>query len=485
MPPLATVQWSKYNFMFQSARFGFFLYNSLSNALIWLDTAHYAKANALGTTAKLCAHDSASPFFQLLRQCKVVVENGEEHAQLELRRRRRDALTLNETQLSLSICPTLACNFRCPYCYENTQRRGVMMSAQTIERVVRFIKHFEKAETLSITWYGGEPTLAFSTIVNLTKRIQSLDLRFLEAGLVTNGYLLGSEEIGKLNDLNIRTVQVTLDGPQAVHDTRRVLANGRPTYERILQNIDALLNSSYKGTCYIRVNIDRKNLATFFELRSHLLDRFKGKNCSVYAGHVDARAGMRTSDSTGCSLCAEEWREFTIAQFRDRRVPTNEGIYPIAGIFNVCSANTKCSFVIGPEGELYKCWEDVGKKTMSIGSVWEDNPITKPDLVTLYGAGTDPYLDAECSQCVVLPICGGGCANRRLRARHFGERGLHFCSLYKDNLAEYLVEYYDAFLTSELSRKLLTPGHARSNTAEGYRLVRHCQNTGACATLKN
>ena len=84
--------------------------------------------------------------------------------------------------------------------------------------------------------------------------------------------------------------------------------------------------------------------------------------------------------------------------------------------------------------------------------------------------GTDPYADPECLACNVLPICGGGCANKRLRAKRFGEAGLLLCSPYKEHLAAYLEEYYDSFLSREICAAVLTPGVAvRDET--GYRVV--------------
>ena len=70
----------------------------------------------------------------------------------------------------------------------------------------------------------------------------------------------------------------------------------------------------------------------------------------------------------------------------------------------------------------------------------------------------------------MLPICGGGCANKRLRAGHFGEESLLLCSPYKEHLTAYLEEYYDAFLGREICAAVLAPGAATKNET-GYRDV--------------
>ena len=470
------IHWSRYNTLFQSQRLGYFLYNSLSNVFIELDKHHYQFLEQLQNNLLSSNPDIDDSFLFILREKKILVEEGVEKRQLMSRQYRRNALSFYNAHLILSICPTLSCNFRCPYCFENTQKHMTMMNPETVDRLITFIKNFEEAKYLSITWYGGEPTLAFDVIRNITQRVKELNITFEDAGLVTNAYLLQSDKISQLNDLNIKAVQITLDGPANVHDTRRMLSNGLPTYQQIMQNIDMLMNSSYKGSCNIRVNLDKNNLSEFFDLRTHLLERFKGKKLSVYAGHVDTAGDHKYGKN--CTLCADEWVTFTVEQYRRLSGGSMEGVYPAGTLFNICSANTRNSFVIGPEGELYKCWEDVGKQEMVIGSIFEDEPVNNAELVALYSVGTDPYLDPVCLDCKVLPICSGGCANRRLRSKYFNEASMEFCSLYKDNLVTYLMEYYDAFRTKELCSDVLSPNRKTKNV-KGYRLIHRGNENGA------
>jgi uncharacterized protein len=462
------LHWSKYNTLFHSERFGYFLYNALSNTFFEIDKTHFLFLEELRNNPQMSSPAIDHQFQVLLQEQKILVKEGEEKKDLMTRHYRRNLLSLDNSHLNLSICPTFRCNFRCPYCFEHTQQSATVMHAETVNQLISFIKNFRNISRLSVTWYGGEPTLAFGVIQNITRRIKELDIAFEEAGLVTNAYLLNSEKISQLNDLNIKAIQITLDGPENLHDTRRVLANGHPTYQRIMSNIDVLMNSTYEGSCNIRVNIDKNNISGFFGLRSYLLERFKGKNLSVYAGIVDTARGRNFDNN--CNLCAKEWKEFTIAQYRHISDTPSEGIYPVSNVCNICSANSLNSFVIGPEGELYKCWEDVGKQDMVVGSIFMAAPLSNSELVTLYNVGSDPYLDTECWDCKVLPICGGGCANRRLRAKHFHEEDLEFCSLYKDNLVTYLLEYYDVLLTKELCGDVLNQ-HAKVTNKKGYRMV--------------
>ena len=121
------------------------------------------------------------------------------------------------------------------------------MTQKTMDRLVDFIKDYKDIRHLSVAWYGGEPLLAFDTICTLTGQFRNLGLTYEKAGLVNNGYLLDDEKINKLNDLMIASIQITLDGPREVHHTRRVLANGGPTFDR--KELHSRLLGIFRQSC--------------------------------------------------------------------------------------------------------------------------------------------------------------------------------------------------------------------------------------------
>jgi uncharacterized protein len=310
------MEWSRHNQLFESERFGGFLYNALSNTMLELDEAHYRVLERLrgrgGAESDPAAEAAADPgFLALLRECKALVEEGEEERHQLAHHYERHALSFDSSHVGLTVCPTLKCNFRCPYCFEASQADGATMTPETVDRLLAFIASHEDARARSLTWHGGEPTMAWDVIEDVTARVQALDIKFAGAGLITNGYLLTAEKIARLNELQIGSIQITLDGPPEVHDGRRVLAGGGPTYARILENVALLMASDYEGSCRIRVNVDKHNLEGFHELRAGFLERFAGKKLSVYAGHVDTSLGHAYDHS--CNLDLDDWAEFAFA----------------------------------------------------------------------------------------------------------------------------------------------------------------------------
>lgn len=462
------LQWSKYNRLFFDKRFGYFLYNALSNSFFELDQEHFSLLTMLKEGGKLSSETKISPhFFSVLRDNKIIVKDDENDRVIKTKRQNRDLLVKDKTNLFLTICPTLGCNFRCAYCFETDQMNGKRMKDEVINQLVHFIKGHKEAKTISICWFGGEPTMVFDVVIKITTKIKELELNFNEASIITNGYLLTTDKISKLNDLNINHVQVTIDGNKEIHDARRFLVGGYPTYERILTNIDRLMNSEYRGSCSIRVNVDKSNYKVFPVIREYLLDRYEGKKVTVYAGRLEVFGNMNCS-SCGC-LDAHEWTDFSLDIFHNIVNTGKEGVYPEVNIENLCTANKQNSYVIGHLGELYKCWEDVGKDNMVIGSIFENTYTNNPDLIFQYSDGTNPYLNKECLECTVLPICGGGCANRMLRSKFFCENEIEYCSLYKENLEKYLMEYYEEFITMQFYQALTVNDLKIDNS--GYRLI--------------
>jgi len=460
--------WSRYNKLFCIERFGYFLYNALSNLMLELDESHYLILKKISEGYELIPAESEKQFIDFLVNEGFLAGQEEENLRLLQLQYRRNAISFSTEYLGLTICPTLACNFSCDYCFEHSQNDVTVMNSKTIDALVSFIQKHQNTRFLSVSWYGGEPTLRFDVIKKLSSRFLELYPESYNASLVTNAYLLDQKIIEQLDELKITSVQITLDGRETIHDSRRVLKDGGGTYQKIMANIDALMNSSWEGKCLIRVNIDKKNQHEYAGFRNELLARFNGNKFSVYPGRVYDLICSDYSQKYG--LCNYEWAQFNIRGYNDNGVLPHNGFYPSGNALNTCIATSHYGYVVGPSGELYKCWEDVGKESMIIGSIHDDEPISRPDLVAQYSIATDPFNDIECKDCSLLPICGGGCANKRLRSKIFREEGIEYCSPFKDCLLDYLEAYLDIWQTKEICDALLGEKNVFKE-GKGYRLV--------------
>lgn len=309
--------------------------------------------------------------------------------------------------LSLTIAPTLACNFRCPYCYEKG-RASSTMSEEVEDQLISFIANrYPKINNIDINWYGGEPLLCVSKIERLTSRIKSVVKTTCgySSGIVTNGYLLTRAVAQRLAACDIKYAQITLDGSKASHDSRRIPADGAPTYERILANICAcndILDIN------IRVNIDKTNIDDADELLQYLERAGLKNKVGFYLAPVDD-INKVCSNNNHCMSIREFSQEevifykwaidsgFKMQQFAERNP-------------NICCAVSLNAYVIDPLGNLYKCWDDIGYADRAVGTL-EEGPVMNEKMLKWLGYEPD---DIECHDCFAMPICMGGCPNHAM-----------------------------------------------------------------------
>jgi MoaA/NifB/PqqE/SkfB family radical SAM enzyme len=101
------------------------------------------------------------------------------------------------------IIPIRRCNLSCAYCneYDNFSK------PVPLDTMVQRLELLGKLNTGVITLSGGEPLLHpdLDDIIRAIRRNATL------AGLITNGYLLTAERIGRLNDAGLDYLQISID----------------------------------------------------------------------------------------------------------------------------------------------------------------------------------------------------------------------------------------------------------------------------------
>ena len=334
--------------------------------------------------------------------------------------------------IGLTICPTMGCNFDCPYCFEN--HHGKAMTPEVQDDVIALAERMIDADgskNLSVTWFGGEPLLACDVIESLSERLKALaSERGAEyrAGIITNGYLLTQDVIDMLERCEVKSAQVTIDGMGATHDATRRLANGGPTFERITTN---LRECKIPFRVNIRHNVHEGNRAEMDELKEFIdaIAEESGNELFYYPAPV---SGSETADERGEQvglLCGSNESDVSIRRDASR-FSVGRGHY--------CGAHSIWAVGIDAEGNLQKCWEAVDRPDISFGTAHDWDPTdplasaSNPDNLTMYLNTASPVPDEECRECVWLPLCVGGCPHRRL----FGDRA---CVAFKDDPASYVL----------------------------------------------
>ena len=137
--------------------------------------------------------DENHPMLNRFKERGLIV-NFDERAALEAKAR----MACGEGgSVGLTICPTMGCNFDCPYCFEN--HRPGRMTKETQDDVAALAERMMKASAAKnqhVTWFGGEPLLMPDVIEALSGRFMALaEERAAEynASIITNGFLFTQE----------------------------------------------------------------------------------------------------------------------------------------------------------------------------------------------------------------------------------------------------------------------------------------------------
>lgn len=130
---------------------------------------------------------------------------------------------------------------------------------------------------------------------------------------------------------------------------------------------------------------------------------------------------------------------FLVQQYKKHGINT-DGFYPNYDRYE-CPIRNPNYITIGPSGEIYKCWNDVGNKQRIVGSLLNKTSINKSLLMRYHTAG-DPFEDQRCLDCFHLPTCGGGCPYLRIKNEYEG-MCIDTCCYIKDNLSEFLELHLD------------------------------------------
>lgn len=339
----------------------------------------------------------------ILSESGIIVDSKLD--EMQLLRNAYNACKYSNKKASITIALSLRCNFSCPYCYEN--KSNECMSEETQNQVLKFLDSLlteNHISELRVCWYGGEPTLCMEALGNLSERIIALCRNrgiSYEASIITNGYLIDAGMADIFKSCLINSAQITLDGMAKTNDARRKLANGHGTYEKIKNAVFLLAEKDIYVR--VRVNLDKSNIHEYKEVYGI----FEGqKNIICYPAMVTVEENQSTLQK---SLCFEhtEFQQFYDTVYNDIYAGTNRELnQDLEPEISNCTAEHAYSYLIAPDGYLYKCLNDICNNEWAVGHVEKG----------LYGAasaakylGRDPFTEPECEECPYIPVCYGGC----------------------------------------------------------------------------
>ena len=322
-------------------------------------------------------------------------------------------------ELQLFFVPWYTCNFKCSYCfqdeYTNTNDK---VEQEVIDAFFTYIDTQFADRRKYITLFGGEPLLnSPAKKETISKIIAGANQRNLDIALVTNGYHI-NDYIDILKSARIREIQVTVDGIQEIHDTRRMLKGGNGTFNKISDGIDLLLKNNIPVN--LRMIVDKDNIDNLPDLARYAIKHgwtkspyFKtalGRNYELHhCQNNNKRLFSRIEMYQQVSELVKKYPEilefhkpaFSIAKFifENGELPNP--------LFDSCSG-AKTEWAFDYSGHIYACTASVGNAGDELGTFYPQIEL-KEDLIEEW-QDRDILAIKDCHNCAVQLACGGGCA---------------------------------------------------------------------------
>jgi len=308
---------------------------------------------------------------------------------------------------SLHFLPTMKCQLKCPYCFENGVRRMGTMSGETLSQSVNWIAHYlevnPEVKSFRCVLFGGEPLLEKDLIREALSRISSVvkstGVQFW-TDITTNGELLEPSIASTLKEYGCRKVQITLDGPKKMHDIRRRGLGKHPSFDRIISNVVMLLDGNFVERVNLRISLDKETADFIPDLLKFLSKMRRKDRIQLSLGVVVPSLGTTTTEIHERFVAQKAVDIWKIAQDLGFEIPEEFLLGPW------CVAIAKHSAVLQPNGSLQKCFCTVGRPEYDFANVSTAPKSYSRDRRFEH---FERMNDCMKEKCPYLPICGGGC----------------------------------------------------------------------------
>ena len=318
------------------------------------------------------------------------------------------------------------CNMRCRYCFyedisdNRTQKHMGIMSEATAERIIsEAFRLISPGGTVTFMFQGGEPTLAG---LDFFRNFIALERKYAKAGvhchhaIQTNGFCLNEAWAAFFRE-NQFLVGLSMDGTQVIHDSLRLDASGKGTWEKTVFALQLLDRFQVETNilCVVTAQVAKKASQVYRTLTA------LGRHPMQFIPCLDPIEAERGQEFY--SLNPEAYGKFLCNLFDCWYRDWKSGHYVSIRTFDdylrilmrmppsTCAASGACGSYLVAEGDgsLYPC-------DFYVLDEWKIGNITEMDIQKALSSPASIRFVQEgakrpesCRSCRYFPICRGGC----------------------------------------------------------------------------
>lgn len=352
------------------------------------------------------------------------------------------------------LYPTYACNLRCSYCFQDhSALKAAVIDDECLKAAFETMDYLQ-AESPSkelpyFVIFGGEPLLKRKKQYEVIEKIlRESNNRGWKPKIVSNGVDL-EFYTQMLSSYKLEYIQVTVDGPEAVHNKRRISPQSGGTFAPIIRGVQKAVDNRIKVA--IRINVDAENISLLPELGQFFIDQgWEGNKLIVpyLAPMRDISCmeyGHRLPEHAALHHIYNLYRNFTemrvihlvgwVGAEIFRKV-LETGHLP-SPQFKFCGGNmTRYCFDLN--GDIYTCVDSAGVEEYKVGRFVPTLAIDEKALEAWRNRSIMQI--PRCTTCKLAFVCGGGCT--KLACEKEGDIARPFCTDVEDVLHESARFYY-------------------------------------------
>ena len=399
---------SKYAFFIERDGGDVIIYSSLSGLILHCyDEEHVGKAKAIMHSEDL-VFDKQNDLLCTLYEHKVL-QRADFDEELWLRSMYENGI-LKAKDLKLMLIVTRNCNFDCAYCGQ--KHENMVMQPDVYDAVYAFIEkkvREKEIDFVELSFFGGEPLLAYSLIIELLEKTKRLCDKFhvsFRASMTTNGFLLSLSRFRRLVEYGCVHYQITVDGVAETHDKVRYLKGKKKTWNRIMSNLKDAVSTEYDFSIVLRTNYNEEIFNVMDELYRYVEEELNDRRIGIYFESIKDHGNEDCPETIG-QIEAIAYNEEIMGSIKKHKLQSVSVLKRTSPCSWMCYASKPNFYIVDYDASVKKCSHQLDEEFNTVGQLESDGTMLIDEYRHAKWIYQDYLSGTGCEGCLIKPLCMG------------------------------------------------------------------------------
>lgn len=312
------------------------------------------------------------------------------------------------------------CNLRCKYCFAGEglyHGERMHMSLEVAKKAIDFlIANSGNRHNLEVDFFGGEPLMNFDVLkktVEYGRQQAALHNKEFKFTTTTNGVLL-TEEVSRYLNEEMDNVVLSLDGRKEINDSQRPTANGKGSFDLIIDKYRFFRSIRGDKSYFIRGTFTSANpdfAKDVLEMTNLGFDQVSVEPVVLPEDHPLAIKPEQMKE------ILDNYEQLAVKYVEMRKKPETwfSFFHFVVELENGpcykkrlvgCGAGSEY-VAVTPDGSIYPCHQFAGESKYLLGNVFDGK--LNEEIRDMY-RNSSIFTKPVCQNCWAKYHCSGGCA---------------------------------------------------------------------------